>query len=670
MKRMIVNFSADLPSFCAEAPGKTSARSSSAFALLLLAIWIGALLPSPSAEGAVAQPIGTPANRANQVNRVPSISATPERVTVNIEPGRTEIRWDTGDGSKGFVYVSANGGKRTLFATGAIGSTTAPWIQSGSYVFELYRDVEQRTLLATVTVSGISETRAPPRTFKHAPSITATPDRVKVDIEPGRSDIRWDTGDGSKGFVYVSTNDGKRTLFATGPTGSITVPWIKPDSYVFELYRDVERQTLLATVTVSGISEPSVSPLVALRQGRARWLLYAVLLVVVYLAVYFSSTGAMRSGFPAEPTTSPRQLHVARNLLLGVAVFACLDGAIFHTGLYTSVLAPDSFAGRMAMLTRAEKQRVQSGLKEVLVVGDSRMAEGFSVAAADELGSTAGFKFLSLAEPASSIDIWHYMLREVDPAARRYSAIVIPYGYGYERSRGQLLKIAMAAPILRYNDCFAFSSSFQQWSDRFRAFAACIFRGSAFQTDVVDLLEHPIVRAKNIQLGQKRLLYKAAYKGRDADIVGTSFDPKTGEVTFPPRLTEAQREAIRYSLVPPSQSERQHVLELQHQWTQRILERYAGSPTAIVVMPTPRGPFGGLSGFSMAYHTFFGGITTNRTILSLPEHMFDFLEAPEYYFDGYHVNVKGRQRFTEATVAELVRQLKPTNSAHFASDPE
>ena len=570
---MIVNFSADLPSICAKSPGKTSARSSPACVFLLLAIWIGAWLPSPSVEGTVAQPIATPADRANHGKRVPSISATPERVAINIERGSTEIRWDTGDQSVGFVFVSVNGGK------------------------------------------------------------------------PG--------------------------LFATASKGSRVLSWIGVGSYVFELCGDAERQTLLAGVTVSGISAPQVSPLDALWQRRAvRWVLGVVVVAVLYVAIYLSAPGAIPKGFRAEPSTSPRQLHVARNLLIGVAVFTCLDGAIFHTGLYTSILAPASYAGRMATLARAEKQRVSSGLKEVLVVGDSRIAEGFSAAAADKLGSAARFKFLSLAEPGSSIDIWYYALREVDPAARRYSAIVIPYGYGSEQSHIQLFKISMAAPLLHYSDCFDFPSGFQQWSDRFRAFTACIFRGSALQSDVVDLLEHPIVRAKSIQLGQKRLAARAIYKGRDSDITGTSYDPKTGQITFPPRLTEAQREAIRYSLAPPSQSATHHLMELQRVWIQRILDRYSGSPTAIILMPMPRGPFGGGSQFSLAYGTFFGGIAVHKPILLLPEHTFDFLESPQYYFDGYHLNGKGRQKFTEAVVAELVTRLQSADSTHLASDPE
>ena len=119
--------------------------------------------------------------------------------------------------------------------------------------------------------------------------------------------------------------------------------------------------------------------------------------VVVCLVVF---VGTLRTTFPTEPTTSPRPLHVGRNLLLGIAAFVCLDGAIFHTRLYTSILAPDSYAGRLAVITQTEKQRPASGLKEVLVLGDSRMAEGFSTTVADQLGSAAGFKFVNLTEPS------------------------------------------------------------------------------------------------------------------------------------------------------------------------------------------------------------------------------------------------------------------------------
>lgn len=495
-----------------------------------------------------------------------------------------------------------------------------------------------------------------------APVITAKPDHVIVAGGRGSTEIRWDTGNGSVGFVFVTENDRKPVLFATGPKGSRVVPWIRARSYVFELYSDDERRTLLAAVTVSGTPENEASPRAVLLQERARWLLVVALIAIVYIAVYLSSKGMLRTTFPTEPTTSPHPLHVGRNLLLGVASFVCLDGVIFHTGLYVSILAPDSYAGRLAVITRAENERAPSGLKEVLVLGDSRMAEGFSTAVADGLASAAGFKFVTLAEPASTANTWYYMLREVDPTAQRYWAIVVPYGIGYEPTSAESLRISMAAPLLRYGDCFTFASAFQQWSGRFRAVTACILRGSAYQSDVADFLEHPIARIQSVQRESAVVHARAVYKGRDYDIVGTSYDATTGQMTFPSRLTEAQREAIRKSLLQPSQSEMQYSLRLQRDWIPRILNRYSKSATAIVLTPIPRGPFAELPAFSLAQRAPFPEVTRQRTVFSLPEQTFDFLEKPDYYFDAFHLNAKGRQRFTERLVNDLVARLAAADS--------
>jgi hypothetical protein len=385
------------------------------------------------------------------------------------------------------------------------------------------------------------------------------------------------------------------------------------------------------------------------------------LAAVSYFAVYLSSFGPLRTTFPVEPTTSPRPLHVARNLVLGIVAFICVDGAIFHSGLYVSILAPSSYAGRVERITLAEKKRAPSGLKEVLVLGDSRIAEGFSASLANELGSAAGLKFVSLAEPAASANTWYYMIREADPTKRRYSAIIVPYGLGYEPNSADPLRISMTAPLLRYEDAFHFASGFQRWSGRFRAFIAGILRGSAYQDDVVDLLAHPIARIKNLRQAD-RTHSGSDYKGRDYDLAGTSYDAVTGALTFAPKLTEAQRLAVRKSLIQPSQSDTEYSLKLQRDWIPRIMNRYSDSPTAIVLTPLPRGPFLELGGFSKGYESVLPVSVIERTSFSLPTHTFEFLERPEYYFDAFHLNAKGRQKFTERLVSELIGRLRSTDS--------
>ena len=495
-----------------------------------------------------------------------------------------------------------------------------------------------------------------------APVITAKPEHVTLTDGNGSSQIEWDTGNGSMGFVFVTENGRKPVLFAKGSRGSRIAPWIGRHHYVFELYGDDERQKLLAKATVSGSAESVSSQRSVSWQAVARWALIIGLAAVLYFAVYLSSTGPMRTTFPTEPTTSSRQLHVGRNLFFGIAAFICVDGVIFHSGLYVSILAPDSYAGRVAEITRAEKERAPSGLKEVLVLGDSRLAEGFSTRLANELGSPSGLKFVSLAEPASSANTWYYMVRDVDPTTQRYSAIVIPYGIGYEPSSADALRISMTAPLLRYGDCFQFASGFQRWSGRLRAFTACILRGTAYQDDVVDLLGHPFARLRNLRQEASRMHSRAVYKGRDYDLVGTSYDAATGQVTFAAKLTDAQRVAFRKSLIQPSPSDTEYSLKLQREWIPRIINRYSNSPTAVVLTPVPRGPFIELPGFSKGSDSVLTKSLIQRTSFSLPEHTFDFLEKPEYYFDAFHLNAKGRQRFTEALTSELIGRLRSADS--------
>jgi hypothetical protein len=495
-----------------------------------------------------------------------------------------------------------------------------------------------------------------------APTITATSEHVTLTNGNGSTEVQWNTGKGSPGFVFVTEDGGEPVLFAKGARGSRVAPWIRKHRYIFELYGDDQRRTLLAKVLVSGSVESVSSQRRLSWQGVARWALILTLAAVLYFAVYLGSTERLRTTFPTEPTASPRPLHVGGNLFLGIAAFICVDALIFHSGLYVSILAPSSYAGRIAEITRGEKQRAPSGLKEVLVLGDSRIAEGFSATVANELGSSAGFKFVSLAEPAASANTWYYMLREVDPTKRRYSAIVIPYGVGYEPNSADALRVSMTAPLLRYGDGFNFASGFQRWAGRFRAFAACILRGSAYQDDVVDLLAHPIARITSIKQKGTRTHSREMYGGRDYDLVGTSYDATTGQVRFAEKLTEAQRVAFQKSLIQPSQADTEYSLKLQREWIPRIMDRYSNSPTAIVLIPVPRGPFVGLPGFSTGYDAVLPNSVVQRTPFSLPGRTFEFLEKPEYYFDAFHLNAKGRQRFTEILVSELIGRIQSADS--------
>ena len=145
------------------------------------------------------------------------------------------------------------------------------------------------------TISGSNTARVP-----HAPVITAKPGHVPLSDGSGSTEIEWDTGNGSMGFVFVTEDGGKPLLFAGGSRGKQVAPWIKKHSYVFELYADNQRQILLAKLAVSGSGEVTSSQHMLSWQAVARWALIIGLAVVLYFAVYLSSTGPVPTTFPTE----------------------------------------------------------------------------------------------------------------------------------------------------------------------------------------------------------------------------------------------------------------------------------------------------------------------------------------------------------------------------------
>ena len=83
-------------------------------------------------------------------------------------------------------------------------------------------------------------------------TVTASPNPVPVGQGPGTTTVSWNTGDGSGGQVYVSSDGGEEAIFASGPPGSAAAPWIEAGkTYEFRLYAGTEHTKLLAKTQVT-----------------------------------------------------------------------------------------------------------------------------------------------------------------------------------------------------------------------------------------------------------------------------------------------------------------------------------------------------------------------------------------------------------------------------------
>jgi hypothetical protein len=82
-----------------------------------------------------------------------TLAAAPNPVPPDDAVGKTKISWSVAEKNPGKIWVSFNGGKESLFASGSQGAASANWIkEGGAYEFRLY-DSEHTRLLDKVTVT-------------------------------------------------------------------------------------------------------------------------------------------------------------------------------------------------------------------------------------------------------------------------------------------------------------------------------------------------------------------------------------------------------------------------------------------------------------------------------------------------------------------------------------
>ena len=101
--------------------------------------------PVIAAVAACALCLAAPAHSVAKV----TLTVSPVPTAKNPSPGTPVVTWATGDGSPGLVTVTTAGGTNAVFASGASGSSAAPWITATEgYEFRLYATGSGRRLLA------------------------------------------------------------------------------------------------------------------------------------------------------------------------------------------------------------------------------------------------------------------------------------------------------------------------------------------------------------------------------------------------------------------------------------------------------------------------------------------------------------------------------------------
>ena len=351
--------------------------------------------------------------------------------------------------------------------------------------------------------------------------------------------------------------------------------------------------------------------------------------------------------------------RVLLELLAAGVMFLVLEALVFRTGLYPSLLQPKSYAGRSHYTIKILQDHLPaSDQVGVLVVGNSRIGEGFSARIADKQLADHSLRFFNAANPGTNSRVWYYLLRELDPHADRYEVVVVPLeNYNdMQKDPAGMARVNMSSmlPYIRYSDVLDFFSGFQDQSMRMRALAMTLFKGFGYQKDFQEFIQSPIARWWQAE-SFRRVRFASAYKyrGRSESVAGIQYDVKRDRFVYPSdsHLSRKMRGVLEEFCRGKQFSFNGR--EFKRTWLGRIAEHYSQSQVKLVFLRLPRAPFVLFTPQQPQRDSVIRTLASRENLVLLPEAAFNFLESPGYYHDGIHLNRAGREAFSR----ELARQI-------------
>jgi hypothetical protein len=341
-----------------------------------------------------------------------------------------------------------------------------------------------------------------------------------------------------------------------------------------------------------------------------------------------------------------------------------VDAALFRSGWYFRLVEPESTAGSMLNDLRAIRAFRQPGRKNILVLGNSQIGEGFSARIADAASGRDDLHFINGSDAGTTPRAWYYLLRAVDPDADRFAAIAMMVDYDVTAARIDMTNYRLDTnyllPLLRISDLREYPDSFTNAGERGRARRAIALPLQALGEDVRGLFASPGERFHDLRRYRKNWLHDVdVYPGRDTRLPPLSIDANTGlAVDFSPLASDARPHVEAYFRQlhepAPEQTQTANAAYLR-EWLGRIARRYASKHVPVIVFVVPRGPWHQALAPMPVPTGAVAELAASGGIVPVPGDAFVDLEQPQYFFDTLHMNRDGRETFSR----RLAQQVAP-----------
>jgi hypothetical protein len=303
----------------------------------------------------------------------------------------------------------------------------------------------------------------------------------------------------------------------------------------------------------------------------------------------------------------------------------------------------------------------------ILIMGDSRITEGFSHQQANLTAKKLGIEFFNAGIGGSTLRTWCYLLEKWDPNQDRFKAIVITlpsYRNAPPADTGlnsRVLDADFLAPNISTKAYLDFIFHQEGVKNKIMIASPIFVSASQFSKDFMDLILHPRDRIETYKWKKSTgLNFSDLYKGNPDNMVGLSYNPRTNEIQYPERLNADQKKAIQ-NLVIKSNTTSSELLksskEYNEYWLNRIIKRYRHSNTKIILVRMPSSPAPEINQDAKFNSLIDGQHFKSDNLYIAPENLFLNLEDPQYFWDPDHLNAAGRLSLTDQISKVLIEYL-------------
>ncbi len=371
-----------------------------------------------------------------------------------------------------------------------------------------------------------------------------------------------------------------------------------------------------------------------------------------------------RKGSPTPPRESARRvphgwLRVAAALAAAAIVVAAGDAALFRTPAYHAILAPASSAGSFEATVARLRAYAADPARDVVVLGDSRIFEGLMppVAAAD----ARGLRFVSAAIPGTTPRCWPFLLRAIDPDARRFRALVIPVdtyadddsAIGSADMNDRPFDLHYVVYQIGLADAWPLAATFSDPREKLGATLDLWLRAPLLREDVQSLVADPQARVAALARERAGLAPLGTLAAQARTLHGLRADFARGVLNFPPGIDSAERRALERQVLPVIEPSPQYAA-YRREWLGAIVDRYVAAGTSVVFVRIPtrplhRTPAGGPSGTLIEF--------ARAGARLVPQAPYVALERPELFADHDHLNVAGATQFSRMLGRDVAAAL-------------